>query len=59
MNKIVEKYLKTIQDENGVSSSSGLGFRIDNPYGFIEKPKKKKRELIIDERIKEIDKLFD
>lgn len=53
MNKIVEKYLKTIQSEDGgVSSASGLGFSIDDPHGFSEKPKKKrKRELIVDEDV--------
>jgi len=65
MNKIIEKYLKTIQGENGVSSAAGLGFRIDDPHGFVQKTpypksvstpvvpekKKKRRELIIDEQI--------
>jgi hypothetical protein len=36
MNKIVEKYLKSVQDEN-VSSAAGLGFRTDNPHGFVQK----------------------
>lgn len=50
MNKIVEKYLKTIQDENGVSSAAGIGCRVDDPHGFVEKPKKiRKREVIMDE----------
>jgi len=51
MNKIIEKYLKTIQDENGVSSTAGLGFRIDDPHGVVPEKKKKRRELIIDEQI--------
>ena len=37
MNKIVEKYLESIQDESGVSSSAGIGFAVDNPYGFVQK----------------------
>ncbi len=51
MNKIVEKFLKTIQDENGVSSAAGIGFAVDDPHGFVEKPKKKKREVIMDEQV--------
>ena len=51
MNKIVENYLKSIQDN--VTSAAGLGFRIDDPHSFVKKSKKKKRELI-DEQVNNI-----
>jgi len=55
MNKIVEKYLESIQDENGVSSSAGIGFAIDNPHGFVQKKsEKKKREVIMDEQFNNV-----
>jgi len=60
MNKIIEKYLKSVQDENGVSSAAGLGFKVDDPYGFVrkaspsEKNKKKKKEIIMDEQVNNV-----
>lgn len=36
MNKIIEKYLESLNDEN-VSSAAGIGFAIDDPHGFVQK----------------------
>jgi len=58
MNKIIEKYLKYLNDES-VSSSTGMGFVVDDPYGFVKKKtndfvipnkKNKKKKIFMDEQ---------
>lgn len=58
MNKIIEKYLKYLNDES-VSSSAGMGFAVDDPHGFVKNKthdfiipskKNKKKKIFVDEQ---------